>query len=210
MSLKTIQILLSFLIQRMLFNEFDSQLGDESKLREIIKTFDRVSKLILRRNASKDPLKHKIREYLIITRYNDILKQVKKETETSDSDEELLASVTLKARKVLEQCLERLNSSFVIPLNVDQEINPPEIDSEHKINFEKEISDEEQDIDNNMSQTTEEFFRLASKILDSKFDGDPLQLACFFDQIELLEPMVLAANKPHMIKFICTRITGKA
>lgn len=84
----------------------------------------------------------KIREYLIITRYNDILKQVKKETRLPNLDKDLLATIILRARKVLEKCLERLNSAFVIPLNVDQEINPPEIDSELKINFGQEISDE--------------------------------------------------------------------
>lgn len=61
-----------------------------------------------------------------------------------------------------------------------------------------------------MVQSIEDFFKLASKVLDTKFDGKPSELEPFIEQIELLEPMVEDANKAYFVKYVCTHLTGKA
>lgn len=61
-----------------------------------------------------------------------------------------------------------------------------------------------------MTQTPEEFFKLASRVVDIKYAGEPKELTAFIEQVELLEPMVEQQSKQIHIKFICSHLTGIA
>lgn len=63
---------------------------------------------------------------------------------------------------------------------------------------------------NTMVQTPQEFFATASKILNYKFEGDPLKLQSFLEDVELVEEMAQPETAAVCLKFIKSRITGVA
>lgn len=74
-------------------------------------------------------------------------------------------------------------------------------------------SDSENDNNTNnniMAQTAQDFFRLAKEFVDGKFSGEPTELESFLDQIDLLESQTTEANRDTLVKFLLTRIVGKA
>lgn len=64
--------------------------------------------------------------------------------------------------------------------------------------------------DNTMPQTPEEFVKTASHILNYKFEGDPLKLQSFLEDIDLVQAMAKPESKDVCLKFVKTRITGRA
>lgn len=206
------------------------------ELEHLVKKFNDVKKQITRTNASKRPIKIKIREYLIIQYWNDILKAVNEYEQETDYDESYAFFTLTNSYYSLKECLTILNSQanvgdkheFIVQSTItprEQAIvskiineNKNEISEVTFDKFEEELDTVTVDPDSNnstvdpnkMPQTAEEFFRLASKVVDTKFDGDPANLEAFIEQVELLEPMVEAQNKSHLIKFIGTKLVGKA
>lgn len=61
-----------------------------------------------------------------------------------------------------------------------------------------------------MVQSPEEFYATASKILNYKYEGDPLKLQSFLEDVELVEMMAKPETKDVCLKFIKSRITGRA
>lgn len=61
-----------------------------------------------------------------------------------------------------------------------------------------------------LTQAAKDYFRLANQIVDNKFMGEPTELATFIDQIDLLNSLTEAAQKETMIRFLITRMGGKA
>lgn len=61
-----------------------------------------------------------------------------------------------------------------------------------------------------MVQSTSEFLKLAASILNYKFAGDPLKLESFITDIELVDELAEAANKDICLKFIKSKLEGKA
>lgn len=61
-----------------------------------------------------------------------------------------------------------------------------------------------------VAQTPQEFFATASKILNYKFEGDPLKLQSFLEDVELVEEMAQPETRAVCLKFVKSRITGRA
>lgn len=61
-----------------------------------------------------------------------------------------------------------------------------------------------------MVQTKVDFFRMASAVIKDKFEGDPLKLDSFIADSEFIESMTDDENKDTFLKFILTKIAGKA
>lgn len=61
-----------------------------------------------------------------------------------------------------------------------------------------------------MPQSPEDFFAIASKLLNYKYEGDPLKLQSFLEDIELVEAVAKPESADICLKFIKSRITGRA
>lgn len=62
----------------------------------------------------------------------------------------------------------------------------------------------------NMSQSLLEFLTIATKLINYKYDGDPLSLKTFINKVELLESATLPANEPNLRKYVISCLEGKA
>lgn len=61
-----------------------------------------------------------------------------------------------------------------------------------------------------MTQSKSDFFKMASAVMKDKFEGDPLKLDSFITDAEFIESMTEAENKDTFLKFIKTKIAGRA
>lgn len=61
-----------------------------------------------------------------------------------------------------------------------------------------------------MDQTPKTFMAIAHQTINYKYDGDPLALDSFIDAIELLQTLCKQQNEPIMLKYIMTKLEGKA
>lgn len=61
-----------------------------------------------------------------------------------------------------------------------------------------------------MAQTPADFLRLASALLNYKFEGDPLKLASFLADVDLVEQAAEANNKALCLTFIKRCVSGRA
>lgn len=61
-----------------------------------------------------------------------------------------------------------------------------------------------------MPQSKLDFLQACHAAIDYKYDGDPASLDTFLDAIDLLSEVCEAENKSTLIKFIMTRLEGKA
>lgn len=81
------------------------------------------------------------------------------------------------------------------------------------ISMRENCDSDSENLNNNtmaMSQAAKDYIRLANQIVDNKFMGEPTELATFIDQIDLLDSLTEEAQKGTMIKFLITRMGGKA
>lgn len=62
----------------------------------------------------------------------------------------------------------------------------------------------------NMVQSFLEFLTIATKLINYKYDGDPLSLKTFINKVELLELATEQANAAHLIKYVISCLEGKA
>lgn len=61
-----------------------------------------------------------------------------------------------------------------------------------------------------MPQTAADFMKLAASIMNHKFDGDSTKLESFLSEIELVDNLAELNNKTLCIKFVKSRLEGKA
>lgn len=74
-----------------------------------------------------------------------------------------------------------------------------------------DFSEFENNTEIKMAQMTNiEFLNLASRTINRNYDGDPLSLNAFINSIELLSEFANDALKPFFIKFIKSKLEGKA
>lgn len=84
-------------------------------------------------------------------------------------------------------------------------------DSEHLIQSSEDNLDyDTSKYDNNMPQTRLELLRVASQTINTKYSGDPLTLESFINSVELVEGEVEAANTDFYLKFVISKLEGKA
>lgn len=62
----------------------------------------------------------------------------------------------------------------------------------------------------NMPQSKSDFFKLADGHINYKYEGDPLKLEAFIEDIELIDEMAEEGNKATALKLIRTKVTGRA
>lgn len=62
----------------------------------------------------------------------------------------------------------------------------------------------------NMAQKPSQFLGLASSLINYKFEGDPLKLASFLADVDLVEQSAEEENKPLCVTFIKRCISGRA
>ncbi|XP_055308444.1 uncharacterized protein DDB_G0287625-like [Sitodiplosis mosellana] len=60
------------------------------------------------------------------------------------------------------------------------------------------------------AQTASDFIRMAHQMINFRYSGDPLVLDSFIDAIELLKELVSPENRAIFLKFVMTRMEGKA
>lgn len=99
---------------------------------------------------------------------------------------------------------------------VDNNLYLSASDSEQSNDLDRSI-DTVEDISNTNSnmpdppiQTTKDFITMANHMIGSKYDGDPLKLDSFLDSVELLTELCEANNTGILLKFVLTRLEGKA
>lgn len=61
-----------------------------------------------------------------------------------------------------------------------------------------------------MVQSFIEFLNIATKLINYKYDGDPLSLSTFLNKVELLEAATEQPNKEHLVKYVKSCLEGKA
>lgn len=61
-----------------------------------------------------------------------------------------------------------------------------------------------------MEQTVKQLMQLATSTINYRYDGDPLKLASFIDAIELLKDLCEEQNERILVRFLMTRLEGKA
>lgn len=64
--------------------------------------------------------------------------------------------------------------------------------------------------ENEMAQSKADFLKMASSILNYKFNGNPLKLESFVTDVEMIEEIATAENKEFCFKFIKAKLEGKA
>lgn len=192
------------------------------KLDKLIAEFNEIAKKILRRNASKAEIKIKIREFLIVQSYNRIISLANIGYSYVNVNLNELARKVNQVRQKLEQCLTKLESKIKVDeigelINIDK----PKVSDKDLVITDDKLSDDEHStvIDNNSTETdtnvnmAEEMFKYlgcVSKIIKDSYDGEPSNLKSFLTAIELAELGTVEANKPHLVTFLKTRLTGKA
>lgn len=196
---------------------------DNNDTLNILDEFDELKKeydKILRRFGSTRPLttrEKKLKEYKtsLQNAYNDIVNFNKKYLELLQPTEKT------KVEKKLDKIIDKLNQSFEI-LGINQEVPG---DYYTKIEISLNTDDTENDDINEQIEIVEnntttikpknnkmnkmEFLSFAAQQIKYKFSGNPLELESFLNSIELVKE-VMDANEQTFIKFILTRIDGKA
>lgn len=61
-----------------------------------------------------------------------------------------------------------------------------------------------------MAQTIKQLMQLATSTINYRYDGNPLNLESFIDAIELLKELCDVHNEAILLKFLMTRLEGKA
>lgn len=120
--------------------------------------------------------------------------------------------------KIIEESIDDSadsSSSTVDDSTKQKELNEQAQNSAKTNNSINKIStaDNKSDDPNNtptMPQSKLDFLQACHAAIDYKYDGDPSGLETFVDAIDLLSEVVEEANKPTLLKFIMTRLEGKA
>lgn len=125
-------------------------------------------------------------------------------TETnSDSDTDTTIKTTNNSRKNSESST---SDKEQLPRDSDNEFSPLVENTHNTPPQNNNISN----MADPPAQTRAEFIAIAHRMINYKFDGDPLALDSFIDAIELLEELCAETNKPTFVKFLMTRLEGLA
>lgn len=92
------------------------------------------------------------------------------------------------------------NSDFEIP-NISTDISTDTIE---------QTSDTMSPPTPTQAQTVKDFIQIAHNMINYRFSGDPLALDSFIDSIDLLKDLCEDNNKNILLKFVMTKLEGKA
>lgn len=128
-----------------------------------------------------------------------------------------------------ENPIERIDIALVVP--TDQAVHEPEVDEQDDNNAAQDdniippalpnidqnqnnLPDpnliNEQDNQEIMAQTRPEFLKMASPIMNYKYDGDPLKLDSFLADVALIDDLAEEQNKAFCRTFVKRCLTGRA
>lgn len=216
-------------VSKKLLNYETRTLVDKSKLpgfrAELMTVYNGLILLIqpnynLFNDASKTNLAEYIKEFrsktkrccdalkFIVTFPQNILELLDQASIVFDSQEEDGASSS-KAQEEIREIDESLVENISM---IDSDDNEDiEIQAEDPLNNINNINNNVR-IDNIMAltQAAKDYYRLANQIVDTKFLGEPSELATFIDQIDLLDSLTEEAQKDTLIRFLVTRMGGRA
>lgn len=130
---------------------------------KLVKIFDKIDKIINRKNASRSEDIVQAREYILIHIYNIILKQVKYCFAEESNDKQEVEDSLEKIKERLGVCLETLESGLVIPIEKFKQIiiirpdniKNKELEIEAEID-ELDVNDLNENIDNNNKDNNSE------------------------------------------------------
>lgn len=195
--------------------------------------FVRVCKRILKENLTTNRSKHV--EYLhdLIESYNTAISYIHLKHKNYTPELKQLATEELKyLRGKVKRCYTRLDidealptDSYFTPLNLElilkyystseiqisfteglrtPALTPASSTGSIQLLFENEIENP------NMAMTNVEFLALASKTINTPYDGNPLTLNAFINSIEILKEVVPNNLAQMFFKVVKSKLTGKA
>lgn len=121
-------------------------------------------------------------------------------------------------RTILQRCFAKLNLPTILPSKLLSHIHylpPPNTDSSARKQTDSEIQTDTILTQNIQTQTTmaqskSDFLKLASGLINYKFEGDPLKLASFLADVDLVEESAEENNAALCLTFIKRCISGRA
>lgn len=116
-------------------------------------------------------------------------------------------SSTSSTNTVIDKSIEKTTNSTSTERNgaAEQQQIPPR---QRANSSNSENSDSDSDIE--MAQSAKNLMQLATSTINYKFEGDPMKLDSFIDAIELLEELCEPQNTDILLKFLMTKLEGKA
>lgn len=192
-----------------------------TKRDSFIREYKRVEPYKNRRQLTNEDLRNEYRENLI-EKYNELTSYLAECHESSTL--QFKTDIYKKQLAILDKLKESFNIlgiSYEFSADVFSQINIEyctEIDDvmsesdDQTVGNNSNIVNSENEITkaNKMTQTTKEFISMANHMMGSKFSGDPLALESFVDSIELLRELCEKQNERVFLKFVLTRLDGKA
>lgn len=197
---------------------------------DLKKEFLAVKKRICKTKLSTNPDKLNEYERDIIAAHDDIVSCVSEFIGDLDKeDTEFFRGELVYVRDRTIECFGRLKLRIVVSTDllskIDAERFSESDDSEQKSNLDDQntstyIDASEASLDSEISDSEEkmpetaltnvEFLRIAAQTINRNYDGDPLALSAFINSIELIKDFATEALKPVFIKFIKSKLEGKA
>lgn len=161
---------------------------------------------------------------LVLDRYNAIIVYAEIDYEKKKrTTKEHITSVIEVSRVTLQRCFEKLNLPVILPGKLLSNIHyvPPTPNPKPKTGTSEHTQTEQNSqntgtqtlVDNNtvnMPQTTAEFLRVASGLINYKFEGDPLKLATFLADVDLVCLSAENNNRALCLTFVKRCLSGKA
>lgn len=130
----------------------------------------------------------------------DISKIIEETVSDIDDDDDNNFSInsqsSIDGNKIVDDKVVQIQSSSVIK-------EPEKLQNNLENNSRTENTD-------TMPQTREQFITLAHQTIGSRYGGDPISLASFCDAVELLKDLTDEDNKVLLLKYVKTKLEGKA
>lgn len=202
-------------------------------------TFLKITKRVIKTNLSKNPVKLNEYKTLLIQTYNDFIVYVRENySNYTQQGQETARSDAVYLKNKLLRCFGKLNVDIAVPTELFRRIHTETLEPEDNIEISESSSESEVEIvndlvENNPNNTNEqnrniladnlndiheendtmnnsEFIKLCTGTLRDSFDGDALSLESFINAIDFVEEMAEDAQLPILLKFIKTKLRGKA
>lgn len=214
-------------------NKLGSKLEyDEETFQTLIDEFNEWDKKITRKNASERPDIVEYRTQKIIEAYNNLIDFSKplieqKDDETKQDIENKLQTI----RDNIIDDLNLLNANVDVPDDLTKKIENPNNNSENnnkQNNNTSNSGDQKPNNDNQnsntptnpipkkptkkpvMAETNFTYLSSISRIINNTYKGDPNGLNAFITAIELADASSTAEQQTTLVKFIKTKLEGKA
>lgn len=188
---------------------------EQTKYYDKIYEYDILERMIKRKNAAKDIKTVEQRTQNIIQLYNDIITLTKPvfESKTNNALKATLRERSIYMRDRMIQNLGILNRTDIkVPTNLTETIKYKVKEKEGEKSNDNKVSNIEISDKKEIKMATEKFQYLSSisKIVSSTYKGDPNGLNAFVTALELADSSSTEAQQETLIKFVKTKLQGKA